>query len=130
VQPAAELETFGTRDSDFRCVLAGTCTLRYASSWRGTDISRNLIRIRKCAHWDNKANPPHLPMMPSAAQQFQLEVASSRYSPQKYTQHLLNGTPAFHEMDPRPRWREVTRWSYKQPITLLIQRNEWCAVNQ
>src|SRR5215831_18300643 len=28
------------------------------------------------------------------------------------------------------RWREVTRWSYKQPITLFLQRNEWCAINQ
>jgi len=22
-----------------------------------------------------------------------------------------------------------TRWSYKQPITLFLQRNEWCAIN-
>src|SRR5262249_31455110 len=31
---------------------------------------------------------------------------------------------------PRPCRREVTRWSYKQPITLFLQRNEWCAINQ
>src|SRR5262249_57237795 len=29
---------------------------------------------------------------------------------------------------PRPCWREVARWSYKQPITLFLQRNEWCAI--
>jgi len=81
VQPVAELETFGTQGLDFRCVLAGTYILRYASSWHDTDISHNLIRTRKCAHWDNKANPPHLPMLPSAAQQFQLEVAFSPVSP-------------------------------------------------
>src|SRR5262245_56854541 len=63
----AELETFGTQGSDFRCALACTCTPRCASGWRDTDISHNLIRTRKCAHWDNKANPPHLPMLPSAA---------------------------------------------------------------
>jgi hypothetical protein len=38
-----------------------------------------------------------MPMLPSAAQQFQLEIASSLASPQKYTQHLLSGTPAFHD---------------------------------
>src|SRR6516164_716684 len=78
VQSVAELEIFGTQGSNFRCVLADTCILRFASSWRDTDISRSLIRTRKCAHWDNKANPPHLPMMPSAAQRFRLEVASSQ----------------------------------------------------
>ena len=29
-----------------------------------------------------------------------------------------------------PGWREITRWSYKQPITLFLKRNEWCAVNK
>jgi hypothetical protein len=36
-------------------------------------------------------------MLPTAAQQFQLEAVSSQHSPQKYTQHLLSGTPAFHD---------------------------------
>src|SRR5499426_3610542 len=36
-------------------------------------------------------------MLPSAIQQFQLEVVSSLTPPQKYTQHLLSGTPAFHD---------------------------------
>jgi len=46
VQPVAELEIFGTQGSNFRCVLAGTCTLRYASSWHDTGISPNSIRTR------------------------------------------------------------------------------------
>src|SRR5215475_12840029 len=36
-------------------------------------------------------------VLPSAIQQFQLEAAFSLLSPQKYTQHLLSGTPAFHD---------------------------------
>src|SRR5215813_4233017 len=31
---------------------------------------------------------------------------------------------------PQPPQRQVTRWSYKQPITLFLQRNEWCAIDQ
>jgi hypothetical protein len=69
---------FGKQDSSFRYVLVGRYILRYASSLHDTDISHNLIRIRKCAHWDNKANPPHLLMLPSAAQQFRLKAASSQ----------------------------------------------------
>ena len=94
MQPVAGLEIFGTQGSDSRCVLADTCILRYASSWRDTDISRSLIRTRKYAHWDNKANPPHLPMMPSAAQQFRLEVAFSLVSSLMVTAHTASPSGA------------------------------------
>src|SRR5215471_16920289 len=38
-----------------------------------------------------------MPVPPSATQWSQLKVVSSFPSPQKYTQHLLSGTPAFHD---------------------------------
>jgi hypothetical protein len=67
-------------------------------------------------------------MLPSATQQFRLEVASSQHSPSEIH-------PTSVEWDtsvpgPCPCWREVTRWSYKQPITLLLQWNERHAVDQ
>src|SRR5262249_41956402 len=41
VQSVAELEIFGTRGSDCRCVLADTCILHCASSWRDSDKSQS-----------------------------------------------------------------------------------------